>query len=49
MTANEETTPLLGERDPEAAKIKSSSIAPTTLILLAGFLISLSFSYTQTP
>ncbi|KAI0532987.1 hypothetical protein GGR58DRAFT_506830 [Xylaria digitata] len=51
MASNDETTPLIGERECEATKIKpkSSLFAPTTLILFGGFIISLSFSYTQTP
>ena len=51
MASNEETTPLLRDGDFEATKLTSKKpfIAPTTLILFAGFIISLSFSYTQTP
>ncbi|KAJ3580366.1 hypothetical protein NPX13_g189 [Xylaria arbuscula] len=51
MASNNETTPLLRDGDFEATKpsSKKSFIAPTTLILFAGFIISLSFSYTQTP
>ncbi|KAI0505848.1 hypothetical protein F5B22DRAFT_626144 [Xylaria bambusicola] len=51
MASNGETTPLLRDQEYDATKPKSKSsfIAPTTLILLAGFIISLSFSYTQTP
>ncbi|KAI0103898.1 major facilitator superfamily transporter [Nemania sp. FL0031] len=51
MAADNETAPLLGEREPEAAKTKSkpSLFSRATLILFGGFIISLSFSYTQTP
>ncbi|KAI0185588.1 hypothetical protein EV127DRAFT_441201 [Xylaria flabelliformis] len=55
MAADDETSPLLGEREGEATKTKSNSkskslfFSPSTLILFAGFIISLSFSYTQTP
>ncbi|TGJ82169.1 hypothetical protein E0Z10_g6617 [Xylaria hypoxylon] len=53
MASNGETTPLLGEREYEATKTKTKSkspfFSPATLILFGGFIISLSFSYTQTP
>ncbi|GAW13703.1 hypothetical protein ANO14919_030920 [Xylariales sp. No.14919] len=51
MAPNGETAPLLGRREYEAMKMKSkpSLFSPATLILFAGFIISLSFSYTQTP
>ncbi|KAI1170083.1 major facilitator superfamily domain-containing protein [Nemania sp. FL0916] len=51
MAVDDETTPLLGEREAEVAKNKSkpSLFSASTLILFAGFIISLSFSYTQTP
>ncbi|KAI2628221.1 hypothetical protein GGS21DRAFT_528289 [Xylaria nigripes] len=51
MAANDETTPLLGIREVEATKSKTkfSLFTPATLVLLGGFLISMSFSYTQTP
>ncbi|KAI0544986.1 hypothetical protein F4679DRAFT_562660 [Xylaria curta] len=55
MAADDETAPLLGEREGEATKTKSNSkskslfFSPATLILFGGFIISLSFSYTQTP
>ncbi|KAI1820692.1 major facilitator superfamily transporter [Xylaria intraflava] len=51
MAANDETTPLLGEVGNEVTETKSkpSFFSKATLILLGGFLISLSFSYTQTP
>ncbi|KAI1811956.1 major facilitator superfamily transporter [Poronia punctata] len=58
MTANDETTPLLENRDEnerdrgqehEQKDVKTPFFGPATIVLMAGFLISLSFSYTQTP
>ncbi|KAI1147693.1 major facilitator superfamily transporter [Nemania diffusa] len=51
MAADDETAPLLGQREFEATKasVKPPFFSRATLILLAGFLISISFSYTQTP
>ncbi|KAI0407147.1 major facilitator superfamily domain-containing protein [Xylaria palmicola] len=51
MTANEETAPLLGGRESDTTKTKSRLpyLSRATLILFGGFIISLSFSYTQTP
>ncbi|KAJ2970752.1 hypothetical protein NUW58_g9600 [Xylaria curta] len=51
MSSNDETAPLLREREFEATEMKSkiSFLSPATLILFGGFIISLSFSYTQTP
>jgi hypothetical protein len=49
MPANDETAPLLGEHETTKAKVKVSLLPPTAGILFAGFIISLSFSYTQTP
>ncbi|KAI1125569.1 major facilitator superfamily transporter [Nemania abortiva] len=51
MATDDETAPLLGERESEPVKAKStpSFFSRATLILLGGFIISLSFSYTQTP
>ncbi|GAP88438.1 putative MFS general substrate transporter [Rosellinia necatrix] len=51
MAGDDETTPLLRERECDEApnaKLKRW-FSPATLILCGGFLISLSFSYTQTP
>ncbi|CAJ2505823.1 Uu.00g132170.m01.CDS01 [Anthostomella pinea] len=45
--ANDETAPLLGGSD--AAPKRAALFSPATRILFAGFIISLSFSYTQTP
>ncbi|KAI3333718.1 hypothetical protein F4824DRAFT_490658 [Ustulina deusta] len=52
MASNGETTPLLRDGEYEGTKLKlktSSFFSPATLILFGGFIISLSFSYTQTP
>ncbi|KAI0465870.1 hypothetical protein F4859DRAFT_507772 [Xylaria cf. heliscus] len=53
MAADDETSPLLGERECEATKTEVKSkpalFSQATLVLLTGFIISLSFSYTQTP
>ncbi|KAI1111716.1 major facilitator superfamily transporter [Nemania sp. NC0429] len=48
---DDETSPLLGERECDAAKtkVKPALFSRATLILFGGFIISLSFSYTQTP
>ncbi|KAI8625951.1 major facilitator superfamily transporter [Xylariaceae sp. FL1651] len=48
MTTNDETRPLLSGRESEATE-KRPFFSPATLILFAGFIISVSFSYTQTP
>ncbi|KAI1418782.1 major facilitator superfamily transporter [Xylaria sp. FL1777] len=51
MASNDETTPLLRDGEYEATKSKSklSFFSRATLVLFGGFIISLSFSYTQTP
>ncbi|KAI0197860.1 major facilitator superfamily transporter [Astrocystis sublimbata] len=53
MAADDETTPLIGERErecePTKTKSRASLFSRATLILFGGFIISLSFSYTQTP
>ncbi|KAJ8126646.1 hypothetical protein O1611_g6993 [Lasiodiplodia mahajangana] len=51
MAVDDETAPLLGETGSEAVKTasKPSLFSRATLILFGGFIISLSFSYTQTP
>ncbi|KAI1307083.1 major facilitator superfamily domain-containing protein [Xylaria venustula] len=51
MASDGETTPLLRDAEHEStkAKLKPSLFSRSTLILFAGFIISLSFSYTQTP
>lgn len=50
MAADDETASLLREMDDAPTKSKPKRwFAPATLILCGGFIISISFSYTQTP